>query len=166
MPTCPSRRTTDLRAAICRSARKACSARYSCTNPMIAFRTTIARIAAASSGSPIAPETAAAAMRSRIMKSVNCAPRIRQGPRGAASPISLRPWRTRRRAASSEVRPDAAVVSSRRAACATESACQAGSGTGSREGAGVGMVKRGRDAAGRRRARSLPFARTSNLCRG
>jgi len=67
----PSRRTVAFSAASCCSARSACSARYSWMNPMIAFRITIARIAAASSGSPITPEIRAAAMSSRIMKSAN-----------------------------------------------------------------------------------------------
>ncbi len=67
----PSRTTVAVGAAIRFSAAIARSARYSCTKPSTAFRTTITAMAIVSAASPITPATTAATMSTMIMKSRN-----------------------------------------------------------------------------------------------
>ena len=97
-------------AAIFLSAARACSARYSCTKPITAFKITIATIATVSAGSPRNPAITAAASRTTIMKSVNCAAKIRQRLLGLASRIEFGPCRARREETSSLERPRSSVV--------------------------------------------------------
>ena len=56
-------------------------ARNSWMKPITAFSITMARIIAESSASPMAPETAAAAIRTMIMKSLNWSKNIASGER-------------------------------------------------------------------------------------
>ena len=72
----------------------------------------MARMAAASSISPMNPEMSAATIKSTIMKSVNWPKNIRQALRGACSRISLRPCVCRRCAASAAVKPRSRLVRS------------------------------------------------------
>ncbi len=124
--TCPSRMTRACGAPRRRSAAMVRSARYSWTNPMMAFRTTMTTMAMASCGSPTAPATAAAARSTTIMKSVNWLASIRQGERRSPSASSFGPCCAMRRCASPLPSPAWSSVPRRDAACATSSRCQSG----------------------------------------
>ena len=90
----PSRMTRAFGAAIFFSAASASSAFDSCTTPRMAFRTTMAMIAMASTHSPSSSEITAATIRMMIRKSLNWSSN-REESRVAASP-SARCGRTSR----------------------------------------------------------------------
>ena len=106
-----------------RSAATARSARYSWMAPTVAFSTTITTIAIASWGSPITPETTAAARSTRIMKSRSWLPSSARGERRLVSAISLPPYSARRRAASSLDSPRSTSLESLSATSVAERAC-------------------------------------------
>src|SRR5678815_3364522 len=91
---------------------------------MAAFRTTIATIATVSAGSPRKPAMTAAATRTRIMKSANCAAKILQGLLGLASRIEFGPYRERRKVTSSPESPPSSEVWSCCVTASTVIPCQ------------------------------------------
>ncbi len=108
----PSRTTRAVGLAIRLRASSACSARYSWTNPTIPLRTTIARMTNVSLRSPRRAVMTAATIRTTIIAFVNCSTSRRQGGFFPRSTSSLRPWRSRRAAASGAARPRVGSVAS------------------------------------------------------
>ncbi len=96
----PARRTRVVGTTSEFSVSSARSARYSWTMPTTAFSTTMTSIAIVSCGSPITPETIAAAIRTRIMKSLNWFQISRGQPLRRRVAIAFTPCSRRRRSTS------------------------------------------------------------------
>ena len=101
----PARRTVACGAAIRCSACRARSARRSCQKPMAALSSTMIRMTAVSARSPTSPDNAAAASRTRIMKSRNWSSSRCQPGRGAACGSRFGPCASWRCSTSSAGRP-------------------------------------------------------------
>ena len=116
-------RTVAVGAAMRPSASMARSARYSCTNPSTAARTTMTEITIASVAWPSTADSATATSRMITRTFVNCASRSRQGPTPRAASSSFGPCSASRRAASSDASPEAGEVASAVATVRTSAAC-------------------------------------------
>ncbi len=103
----PSRRTRTMGLDICLRAAMAFSARYSWMKPSTPKRITMERMAIPSVKSPRRKERKAAAIKIRIMGSMNWASSMRQAGREIVSCNSFGPWAARRSVASAEERPSA-----------------------------------------------------------
>ena len=121
----PSRRTVTLGTARSFSASSARSARYSCTTPITALSRMMTRIAMLSMISPSKPETTAAAINTRIMKSLNWLNNMAMRPRRCCSSRRLGPCVASASAACSALIPTFGSTRSASAVCCTESVCQA-----------------------------------------
>ena len=101
----PSRTTVAAAAAIFLSAAMAFSARYSWMKPSTALSTTITTMAMVSAASPSTPATTAAAISTRIMKSLNWSRNIASSVRLPFSTSSFGPCAASRAAASAALEP-------------------------------------------------------------
>ena len=110
----PSRRTCACGAAIRCRASSAFSARYSCTTPITALMSTMARMMYASDRSPTAPATTAAASSTRIIRSLNCPRKMPRMVRLRLPSSSLGPCSRSRSAASAADSPSPSAPSARR----------------------------------------------------
>ena len=106
-----------------RSAANDCSARNSCTNPRIALSNTIARMAPASIQSSSRPDTAAAPIRTQMMRLENCRKKIFSGEGRAASGSSFGPTVAKRRRASGVLSPISLSDWSSCLSCSSLSVC-------------------------------------------
>ncbi len=118
----PSRTTRAFGAVIVRSAAIACSARYSCANPISALSTTMAPITTASVGSPIATMIPAATSSTTIIVLANCVRNSRHAGSVGSSSSSFGPYAACRLATSERRRPREGSVPSCRASSATSPA--------------------------------------------
>ncbi len=111
---CPSRRMAASGAASFFKASSACSARRSCTTPIIVFRTTIARMASASTHSLSRMEISEAPSSSQMTNELICPHTACSSVVRLASFNAFSPTVFRRSAACWLVNPISSVVSSRR----------------------------------------------------
>ena len=110
MATSPSRTTRAVGLVIRLRAAIACSARYSWTNPMTPFSTTIARMTTVSLRSPMTAVTTAAMTSTTIIVLVNCSTSSRHGGLRARSTSSFGPTRESRSAASEAPSPTSGSI--------------------------------------------------------
>ena len=132
----PARTTVAVGAASSRSASSARSARYSCTKPSSAAKTTITEITIASVRWPSTAESPAPTSRIRISTFLNCSSTSLHGEIPAAASISFGPSTASRRAVSASSSPTTAEVRSAAATSSTARACH----STARPGAGATTV--------------------------